>query len=373
MIYEKIIRPLLFKYTDPETVHHRVIKSLGIISRRKTLFHLLNAFFANTDDRLFATLGNLRLKSPVGLAAGFDKYIEAPLAYAMLGFGFAELGSITYSEQPGNPRPRLWRLPHDKGLIVYYGLANAGAEKTSVPLANLKLHPIPYGISIAPTTGLTLEQMPDDYIKTLLKLNSFANYITLNVSCPNVAAADAFSQTSFIEELIKKVALVMKENAINKDIFIKIGPHHSKEDLNRIIAVCLENNFTGIIATNLVKKRDSIQPKSPKEHLDHPGGISGKLLQNYSDDTIKHIYKQSQGKLKVIGVGGIFTAEDAYRKIKLGASAVQLVTGFIYGGPTSIKKINDGLIKLLERDGLKNISEAVGKDVDLNVATKTIA
>lgn len=360
MFYEKIVRPIAFR-TDPETIHHRVIKTLGLVSGNKLAYNLAKPIFEVSDEKLKTRIGKLEIKNPVGLAAGFDKYIEAPLAYPMLGFGFAELGSITFSEQPGNPKPRLWRIPDDKGLIVYYGLANAGAQKTGVELSKLKTHPAPLGISIAPTTGLQISEMADDYTKTFLKLHSFADHITFNVSCPNVAACDMFSQISFILELIEKAAKTAAENNIAKDLFLKIGPHHSEEDLRKIVDACVENNFTGIITTNLIKNRGVIQPTSSKERLDHPGGISGKLTQKESERTLRTAYHLSQGKLKIIGVGGIFTADDAYRKIKLGASALQLITGFIYGGPFAIKNINKGLIELLEKDGFKSIAEAVGK------------
>lgn len=362
-MYEKILRPLLFRFTDPEKIHHVVIKSLGFVSRQKFPYNFIQKKLANTDERLFTSLGNLKLNSPVGLAAGFDKYLEAPLAYPMLGFGFAELGSFTFSEQPGNPKPRLWRIPKDKGIIVYHGLCNDGAKKTAALFSNFHSHPIPYGISIAPTTGLKIEEMADDYVRSFVELHGYADYITLNVSCPNVAACDMFSQISFIEELAGKIRKTMDQNKVQKDIYIKISPHHSEADLDRIISACLSKNFTGIIATNLVKNRATVAPNSSAKELNHPGGISGRLLQNQSDATVKYLYQKSAGQLQIIGLGGIFTAEDAYRKIKLGASAVQIITGFIYGGPLVIKKINDGLIKLLERDGLKNIAEAIGKDV----------
>ncbi len=362
MIYKKILRPLLFLFTDPENIHRWVIKALGIVSRQKPLYNLLHNFLSSTDTRLATRLGNLELKSPVGLAAGFDKYLEAPFAYPMLGFGFAELGSITYSEQAGNPRPRLWRLPKDKGLIVYYGLANLGAEKTAALFSQIKERPIPYGISIAPTNGVKVEQMVNDYLKTLLELHKYADYITLNVGCPNVAACTTFTQIYFIEELLGAIDKTLNAHHIKKDIFIKIGPDYSSNELSQIIAICLQHHITGIIATNLIKNRNALKPKSSAEELGHPGGISGLLLQRQSDAVIKQLYEESQGQIKIIGVGGIFTAEDAYRKIKLGASAVQIITGFIYGGPFIVKKINDGLIKLLERDGFKNIAEAVGKD-----------
>jgi dihydroorotate dehydrogenase len=362
MIYEKILRPILFKATDPEKIHHLVINGLGMASRCKPAYNLIKKHVATEDARLGVKLGGLSLNTPVGLAAGFDKYIEAPLAYSMLGFGFAELGSITYSEQPGNPKPRLWRIPEDKGIIVYYGLPNNGAKKTAVPLSKLSYHPIPYGISIAPTTGLELTQMADDYIRTFRELHSYGDYFTFNVSCPNVAKNDTFSQVSFMEELTGRVAATMNELAVKKDIFLKIGPHHSDDELKRIVNACIKNGFTGIIATNLIKNRANIKAKSSESALNHPGGISGKLLQSQSDEIIRKLYKESAGKLKIIGVGGVFTAEDAYRKIRLGASAVQLITGFIYGGPLAIKNINEGILKIIERDKLTSISEAIGLD-----------
>ncbi len=362
MIYEKILRPLLFLFTDPESIHRWVIKALGIVSRQKPLYNLLHNFLSSTDPRLATRLGSLELKNPVGLAAGFDKYLEAPRAYPMLGFGFAELGSITYSEQAGNPRPRLWRLPKDKGLIIFYGLANAGAKKTAELFSQIKGHPTPYGISLAPTNGLKVEKMVEDYVKSLLELHQYADYITLNVGCPNVASCTTFTQIYFIEELLGAVDKTLKDHHIKKDVFIKIGPDYTRDELSQIIAICLAHHITGVIATNLIKNRDAIKFKSSAVELSHPGGISGLTLQRQSDTIIKQLYQESQGRLKIIGVGGIFTAEDAYRKIRLGASAVQIITGFIYGGPFIVKKINDGLIKLLERDGYKNIAEAVGKD-----------
>jgi dihydroorotate dehydrogenase len=360
MSYEKILRPLLFRLTDPEKIHHNVLEGLRFVSQKKPLYNFIYKICNVKSEILHTKLGRLTLDNPVGLAAGFEKYVRAPLAYPMLGFGFAEIGSITFSEQPGNQKPRLWRLPKDKGLIVFYGLANDGAIKSIKPLSELTTRPVPYGISIAPTTGLDIKVMADDYIKTFLQLHPFADYITFNVSCPNVAKCDAFEQITFIEELVSKAAEEARKNGIEKDLYIKIGPHHSFADLVRIVDICINNGFTGIVATNLIKIKTGINAKSSANELAHPGGISGQLLQGQSDATIQQLYKYSSGKLKIIGVGGVFNAEDAYHKIKLGASAIQLITGFVYGGPLSIKRINEDLAKLLQRDGFKNIADAVG-------------
>lgn len=363
MLYKKVIRPICFRI-DPEVIHNLVIGGLRHVSNFKPSYNLVKNYLAVSDPSLSVKIGSLNFDNPVGLAAGFDKEITAPLAYDMLGFGFAELGSITYKEQPGNPRPRLWRLPADSGLIVYYGLSNAGAEKTAVELSKiLNPHRIPYGVSIAPSTGLDLKDMVEDYISTLAKVNLFADYITLNVSCPNVAGCEKFAQVNFIKELIQKVRQWFVENKKEKEVFLKIGPHFTPAELDQIIGWCLQYGITGLVATNLIKDRTGVQFNSTPDRLNHPGGISGKILKNRSNDVIKYIYQSTQGKLDVIGLGGVFNAGDAYEKIKLGASVIQIITGFIYEGPFVIKKINTDIIKLLKSDGFNNISEARGVSV----------
>ncbi len=358
MFYKYIIRPLFFKI-DPEKIHVIVAKGLGLVSRIKIFNWLLSKFFKLGSEKLKVHLGSWKLENPIGLAAGFDKYIDAPLAYSMIGFGFAELGSITYEEQSGNPKPRLWRIPKDNGLIVNYGLSNAGAEKTIQELAGLK-HAVPLGISIAPTTSLELAKMTEDYLKTFLALQQFADYVTLNVSCPNVASCEQFAQVSFIKELAEAVRQKMDLENIKKDIYFKIGPHFSHQELDEVIETCLANKITGLVISNLIKDRSGVKFKSNPEELTHSGGISGALLKDKSNEIISYVYQRSAGKLKIIGVGGIFTADDAYAKIKAGATAVQLITGWIYGGPLVIKKINKELIKLLNKDGYNNINDVVG-------------
>lgn len=365
-MYQKIVRPILFKYSDPEAIHHWTIHRMSEVSRVKLLNSWIHNYCVSPDPVLQVKIDNMVWPNPVGLAAGFDKYIDAPLAYPMLGFGAAELGSITYAEQAGNAKPRLWRLPADQGLIVYYGLANGGAVKTAAKLEKVLPwpHAIPYGISVAPSNGLALEQMAEDYCKSIGLLHKYADYITLNVSCPNVAAKDIFSQVSFIVELMGTVRRYLNDNNITKPFMVKIGPGHSAEDLQKIMSAAVAQNCAGIIATNLIKNRALAKFNSSPEALNHPGGISGKKLTDLSFSTIKQLYKAGQGKVKVIGVGGVFTAEDAYLRIRAGATALQLITGFIYGGPFSVRNIQRGLADLLKRDGFKSVSEAVGVDAN---------
>lgn len=359
MIYQKIIRPIFFK-TDPEKIHHFVIGCLSVASRMAPVYYFIRHFLNFSDPVLQTQIGKIKLSNPIGLAAGFDKNTEAPLAYPMLGFGYAELGSVTYKAQPGNPKPRLWRLPKDKGLIVYYGLSNHGALSAAKKLKKIKIHPVPLGVSVAPTTGLSLSQMADDYARSFETILPYADFVTLNVSCPNVVGCDLFAQLSFIKELLEKINNLKKQLNSTVDVFIKIGPDMNNQQYDEIVEACVANNVTAIIATNLIKNRSNISPSSTVQELNHPGGISGKMVNAKSNEVIRYLYKKAAGRLRIVGVGGVFTAEDAYEKVKAGASAIQLITGFIYGGPATIMKINKGLADLLIKDGYKNIAEAIG-------------
>lgn len=361
MIYQNIIRPIFFK-TDPEKIHHFVIGALAFVSRIEPIHFFTRKFFNIEDPILSTQIGKVKFSNPVGLAAGFDKNITAPLAYSMLGFGSAELGSITYKGQPGNAKPRLWRIPDDKGLIVYYGLCNNGAEHATKEMMKLKKRHIPIGLSIAPTTGFGLNEMAADYARSFEILAPLADFITLNVSCPNVVGCDMFAQVSFVKELTTLINNLKKSKGFDVDVFVKIGPDMTSEQYDEIVDICIENNITAIVATNLVKNRTSVNPKSNQERLKFPGGISGNLVREKSNEVIKKLYRRANGRLKIIGLGGIFSAEDAYEKIKCGASALQLVTGFIYNGPLAIRQINMGLKHLLKSDGYRNIEEAVGKN-----------
>jgi dihydroorotate dehydrogenase len=374
-VYERILRPLLFSLSDPEKIHKTATYLLKIASTNRFVKNLVRKKTTFVDPALQVNVGQMVWQNPIGLAAGFDKDIHAPHAYSMLGFGSVEFGSITFEKQPGNPKPRLWRIPKDKGLIVNYGLANNGALNAAKKLQKFNTElaedskisfqsKICYGVSIAPTTKIAFEHMAEDYAKTFDTLSSYADYITLNISCPNVASASTTLQLSFIEELLSKIYERQKNISSKKDIFIKIGAHHTESELDRIIVLAQTYALTGIIATNLLKQKQKYSFNSSKKELSHPGGISGLPVQNVSDETIKYLYKKTDGKLCIIGVGGIFTAEDAYRKIKYGANALQIITGFIYGGPLIVRTICEGLVNLLKNDGFKSISEAVGKDVE---------
>ncbi len=348
----KIIRPIIF-CLNAETAHELVLKGLKFVNTYPGLRKGLGHFFKYSHPCLEQSLFGLKFKNSIGIPAGADKHAQAPNAWQSLGFGFAEIGSVTHEPQPGNPKPRLWRLVSHKSICVNMGLNSEGAEIVKERLTK-KDNTYPVGTSIAKTTAVPQEDTIKDYLATFRILAPVSDFITLNVSCPNVQGFTCMQKSEFLKGLLAAIEDANQE--FKKPIFIKIGPDNSDEELKEICDLAKEHKVSALIATNLTKVRT---PET--EHIAHPGGLSGKFVEHVSNTTIRKAYQLlKDSDVKIIGVGGIFTAEDAYKKIKLGASLVQLYTGYIYNGPGSIKKINQGLVDLLSRDGFSNISEAVG-------------
>ena len=301
-------------------------------------------------------------KNPVGLAAGFDKDVRLTKIMPSVGFGFMEVGAVTHHPYEGNEGLRLARLPADQSLIVYYGLKNIGAEAIEKKLQRLHFA-IPVGVNIAKTNRADIkgEKSVEDYAATYRMLGKYFSYVTLNVSCPNAQDGCMFQDPHLLDGLLAAIAKEKK----TCPVLLKISTHLSEEEVDDILAVVKKYPFVdGFVVGNLSKRRDILSFRSPKERLDliPVGGISGKPVRELSTNLIRHIYRATKGKYVIVGLGGIFTAEDAYEKIKAGASLVQIITGLIYGGPTTVKKINRGLVRLLARDGYAHISEAVGQE-----------
>ncbi len=351
---------------DPEKVHDRAV-DLGKIFGNYSATRKFTAMLLEYSNKsLEQNILGIYFKNPVGLAAGFDKNAEMTRIAGPLGFGFEEIGSVTGEPCLGNPKPRLWRLIKSKGIIVWYGLKNDGAEKIYQRLKKAEFD-IPVGISVARTNStdvIGLEKEIPDYIKSLkiFSAGNLGDYFTINISCPNTCGGAEFHNPGNLEKLLKEVSKLK----ITKPIFIKMQPDLEKETIDKIIELAGLYGIDGFIASNLTKHREYLKNCDPEElkRVDPGhGGISGKPVEQLANDLIKYIYKKGGGKFIIIGVGGVFSAEDAYKKIRLGASLVQLITGMIFEGPQLIGQINYGLAKLLERDGFKNISEAIGADV----------
>ena len=355
--YKWVLKPIFFKL-DPETVHDRTILTGKFLGQHLFLRKITNSFWNYRNPTLEQNIFGINFKNPVGLAAGFDKNADLTNILPSIGFGFMEIGSITGEACLGNPKPRLWRLKKSKSLAVYYGLKNDGCETISKKLQGKKFS-TPIGINIAKTNSKETvddKKAMTDYFKVYQAFINIGDYVIINISCPNAYGGQPFTDKNKLDALLQKIVSIPK----TKPIFLKISPDLSKEEIDKIIEVAIKFKIDGFICTNLTKNRDNkniIDKEVPKL-----GGLSGKVVKDLSDELIRYIYKKTKGRFVIIGVGGIFSAEDAYKKIKAGASLVELITGMIFEGPQLISEINQGLVRLLKQDGYKNISEAVGKE-----------
>jgi len=327
---------------------------LGSNGLTRTLTHFAFDF---QNPILEQQILGINFKNPIGLAAGFDKNARLLSILPEVGFGFAEVGSITGEKCDGNPKPRLKRLKKSKGLLVNYGLVNDGCEAVSKRLTGKKLK-IPFGVNIAKTNcALTADTQEGikDYLKVFKVMSDIGDYCVLNISCPNAFGGQPFTTPDKLEALLK---IIFNEPKC-KPVFLKLSPDLSLDEVDELIRVIDKFQIDGIIISNLTKDRNnnSIQDSNIPEN----GGMSGKIVEKLSDDMIAHVYQKTKGRYVIIGCGGVFSAEDAYKKIKLGSSLIQLITGMIFEGPQLIGEINSGLVKLLKNEGYKSISEAVGK------------
>lgn len=307
----------------------------------------------------------LTFANPVGLAAGFDKDGIALQGLASLGFGFIEAGTVTYQPQPGNVRPRLFRLPLDKALINRAGFNNDGAEAF---VARVKKHrpDCILGVSIGKNKATPIEDAVSDYLKCFETIHPVADYVAVNVSSPNTPGLRELQRAHELEGLLSALQKRNQELTVGHShktevpLLVKIAPDLNQEDLEMIVDVAKCANVAGVIATNTSVERGGLRTPPAKIKACGEGGLSGAPLRSRSTQMIASLYRLARGSLTLIGVGGIFTAEDAWEKICAGASLVQLYTGFIYEGPSIAREINDGLAKILEQEGFRSLDEAVG-------------
>jgi dihydroorotate dehydrogenase len=307
-------------------------------------------------------VAGIDFRNPMGLGAGFDKDVRLTRIMRAVGFGFMEVGAITHFPYEGNKGPRLARLPEDNSLIVNYGLKNRGADVIRKKMERLG-RDIPVGVNIAKTNRADIkgEKSVEDYVASYQLLVPYFSYVTLNVSCPNAQDGCTFQDPQLLDQLLSALG---DTYLLEVPIFLKISSHLSMPEVDAILDVVKKYSFiTGFVVSNLAKKREMLALHSTEKELGviPAGGISGAPLKQLSTEMVRYIYKKTEGKYVLIGLGGVFNAEDAYEKIKAGASLVQMVTGLIYGGPMAVKRINQGLVKLLARDGYATVSEAVGK------------
>lgn len=351
----KLIRPVLFKI-DSETIHEQML-GLASFVNNSSLPSALKLVYGFEDKALSTNFLGINLNNPLGLAAGFDKALVAPKVWDALGFGFVEAGNITAQKSIGNPRPRLFRLPEDYGLINRIGLANIGADEMSYKLGVLN-YKFPFGINIAKTHDPSIlgEKAIEDFLYTFKKLYSFGNYVTLNISCPNTVEGKTFEDPEALKILLAEIVKVKNSFEKQNPILVKISPDVNFQELDKILEICEANKIDGYVLTNTAKFRDGL--KTPLSKVPQ-GGLSGRPLRKKATELVRHAYKNLKRPC-IVGLGGIDSAESAYERIKAGASVLQIYTGLVYEGPGLIKNIKKGLVKLLKQDGFKNISEAVG-------------
>jgi dihydroorotate dehydrogenase len=328
--YERLVRPLLFSL-DPETAHRLTIEVLRGASHFDLALRVLRFFQPPSKPK---TLFGLNFPNPIGLAAGLDKNGVALPAWGALGFGFIEIGTVTAKAQPGNPEPRIFRLPEQQALINRLGFNNDGADAVAERLRRLRASrrwpAVPVGINIGKSRVTPLEQATDDYLYSFQLLRDFADYITLNVSSPNTPGLRELQEPRKLSELLH--AIGNEPGAATKPVLIKISPDLSPIQLEAILEVCEQNGVAGIIATNTTLDHSSISPE-----LDEEGGLSGAPLREKATALVRGIVAKSA--IPVIASGGIYDAESARDKFHAGAQLAQLYTGFVYRGPRLIREI----------------------------------
>ena len=370
--FTKPFYPLLLSAvkSDPETAHRQMLKTLSNLEVNRNsgwgglAIKQLEKSFCVDEPRLKQTFWGLDFDNPLGLAAGFDKDGTAAGIWSSFGFGFAELGAVTLHSQPGNPRPRMFRLPEDKAALNRMGANNLGAAVMADTLAQTwKRQPrrIPIGINLCKSKIASLDDAAKDYVGSFEYLQDVADYFVINVSSPNTPGLRSLQAGEQLEPILSGLQAV---NTQNKPFLIKIAPDLEWQDIKDIVHLAINYNLSGVIATNTTIRRDGLKTKILKETgnriEDEAGGISGLPVKERATAVIRFIYQETKGKLPIIGVGGIFTSQDAWEKIIAGASLLQVYTGWIYQGPWMVNEVLSGLATRLDQAGLASIEDAVG-------------
>ena len=345
-----VLRPFLFKL-DPETTHDLAIKSLKFNYLPKKMFEVKNEQILNIE-----LLGK-NFPNPIGLAAGFDKSGEVYNSLLKFGFGFVEIGTVTPLKQFGNPKPRIFRLDDDGALINRLGFNNDGIEIIKNRIKSEKKKGV-MGINIGPNKNT--KDQKNDFCLGLKNFFDIADYITVNISSPNTEGLRDFHDQGKLEDLLLALNKIKNENKINIPLLLKISPDIKDNQISEIADTAIKNDISGIILTNTTNSnKDKLISDFKKEE----GGLSGEPLQQISTNMIKKFYKQLNGKIPIIGVGGVNSGKSAYEKIIAGASLLQLYTGLVYKGPSIVKNIKKELIQILKVEGLNNIKDAIGKNL----------
>ncbi|MDC9721323.1 MAG: quinone-dependent dihydroorotate dehydrogenase [Urechidicola sp.] len=342
-MYKVFIRPLLFLF-DPEKVHHFTFSLLKFVFKIPFVSSIVKKIYAVEHPNLERNLFGLTFKNPVGLAAGFDKNAVLYNELSNFGFGFIEIGTVTPNGQVGNPKKRLFRLVDDSGIINRMGFNNEGVEAAVVQLKKNNGQ-----VLIGGNIGKNTKSMPNEYTRDYLicfrELHSYVDYFVLNVSCPNVGSMAKLQDKDYLLELIRAVKNENRNYSFQKPILLKIAPDLNDIQLDEIIELIAETKIDGVIASNTSTNREGLKTSNSTLDKIGNGGLSGKPVTDRSIKVIQYLSEKSNKAFPIIGVGGIHSASDALDKINAGADLVQIFTGFIYEGPSLVKKINKEILK----------------------------
>jgi dihydroorotate dehydrogenase len=359
-LYRGILRPLLFTQ-EAEKIHDRALRLLAGVSRHKVLLDMTAALYGAPE--LPVEVFGLRFPNPVGLAAGMDKWAQAVPAWGALGFGFSELGGVTWLAQLGNPAPRLFRAVADEAIVNSMGFNNPGAAAFGEALARWKQLPTwprhPVGVNLGKSKAVPLENAPEDYAATFALLRARMDFCVVNVSSPNTPNLRQLQDKSALDEIL---AALRESNTgpAPVPILVKVAPDLSFQALDEILELAGPRHLAGFVATNTTITRPATEDARLREIYARPGGLSGRPLRERSTEIIRYLYRQSRGAWPIIGVGGIFDAAAAWEKITAGASLVQIYTSLIYRGPGVVREIVTGLQERLSQNGFQQLSQAVG-------------
>jgi len=348
------LRPLLFRL-PPETAHTLGKETMKRAQANDLVRWLLRRQYRYRDPALTVEAFGLSFPNPVGVAAGFDKNGEVTYCLADLGFGFTEVGTVTPYPQPGNEKPRLFRLPEDDAMINRLGFNSQGAERVRQRFEKLGTPSIPIGANVGKMNTSNEREAIEDYRRVFDRLYEYGDYFVVNVSCPNSPEEFEEDDPEHVEAIFETLDA---ENDADKPILVKLGPDSEREALARMVDIVESVGFDGIVATNTTTDHSALTG----QHREEWGGVSGAPLEAQATETVRTLAGLTD--LPIVGVGGVRDSEDAYAKIRAGATLVQLYTGFVYEGPSTARQITKGLAELLERDGFDSVEDAVGTGVE---------
>lgn len=359
-VYERLIRPVLFEH-DSEEIHDFTLNALGRVSSSRLLLDAVESLTG--AESLPIDCFGLRFPNPIGLAAGMDKRAAAVPVWEAMGFGFCELGGVTWHEQPGNPKPRMFRAVKEEALVNRMGFNNPGAAMFARKLAEWRVsdqwpkHPV--GVNLGKSKITPLELAAEDYASSFRMVKPYADFVVVNVSSPNTPNLRKLQDKTALFEILNSLhELNRKDEPI--PVLLKVAPDLTLEALDEILDVYDSRKVHGIVAANTTIERPETKDSQSANTFAETGGLSGRPLSHRSTDMIRHLYRQTGGKVPIVGVGGVFDADDAWDKITAGASLIQIYTGLVYRGPSVTREIVRGLRERLSDSGLKQLSDAVG-------------